>query len=379
MNVKHLLEEIHASNIDHFIGVPDSTLKVFCDYLNQHVDHEHHYVPVNEGAAVALGAGLYLGTKKPTCIYMQNSGIGNAINPIASLINEKVYDIPMLFLIGYRGEPGQKDEPQHKFQGEITLPQLSVLNIAYDVLSKETTQEQLQAIFSNVRKALQANKQYALVIKKGTFEKQESSFNFENPYTILRETAIQHILEKTDTNSLIVSTTGKISREVYEQSDALFHNHDNVFLTVGSMGHCSMIALGLAKSHPEKTIYCLDGDGAALMHMGSMAFLSQQKCTNMMHIVLNNNAHESVGGMPTDCQTTQFVEIAKAAGYQHCYQASTLSEVDMYLDKLSKVEGTKFLEIQVMLGSRDDLGRPKESAVENKEKFMEYIHRNEEN
>lgn len=372
MQTNLFVNKINSLGIEDFIGVPDSTLKGLCDYLNLNYDSKHHFIPVNEGAAVALAAGIYLGNQKVSCVYMQNSGIGNAINPIASLINEKVYDIPMLFVIGYRGEPGIKDEPQHKFQGEITIPLMNCLDIKSTIIHSETTEEELDAIMKEVQTTLASGKQYAIIVKKGSFDKAES-FQFENNNTIIREEAIRSILKETMENDIVVSTTGKISREVYEQCDLLFGNHDRAFLTVGSMGHASMIALGIALKNPKRKVYCIDGDGAALMHMGSMVFLAQQPCKNLIHITLNNKAHESVGGMPTNCQNFSFASMAEISGYSHAKHISKLEELADQLAECDSTKGPYYFEIPVALDSRSDLGRPKESAVDNKRAFMNHI------
>lgn len=375
MKTNQLMNGFTQLGIDTYAGVPDSTLQCFCDYLNQNVSQKHHYVTVNEGAAVALGAGCYLADGKPVCVYMQNSGIGNALNPIASLINDKVYEIPMLFLIGYRGEPGIHDEPQHKFQGEITLPLLEVLSIEYAVLSKETSQEEWTRELNRAQTCLQKKRQFAFVIKKGTFEK-EPRFVFDNGHSLKREEAIETILKQIRQDDIIVSTTGKISREVYEQCDRLFGHHDQVFLTVGSMGHASMIALGIAEKK-QKRVICMDGDGAALMHMGSMAFIANQKCEHLVHITLNNQAHESVGGMPTHCQSTDLSKVAEACGYAYVKRIKTKDEIKDVFQKIKAQSGPAYIEIMVGMESRADLGRPKESAVENKEHFMNFLHKEE--
>lgn len=371
MKTKVFIEQLEQLGIMDYIGVPDSTLKNFCDYLYTNFS-QHHFVTVNEGAAVALAAGMYLGDKKVSCVYMQNSGIGNAINPIASLINEQVYDIPMLFVIGYRGEPGKKDEPQHKFQGEITLPLLECLNIAYETIDEKTSEAELLAIIKQAQQVISQNKQFAIIVKKGSFE-DTSSYHFHNSYTLQREKAIREILKLTQEDDLIVSTTGKISREVYEQCNDLFQNHDRAFLTVGSMGHASMIALGIALKNPKRRVICLDGDGAALMHMGSMSFIAHQKCHNLIHITLNNEAHESVGGMPTDCQGQSFATIASACGYETVNCVDNETELTTVLKEYLASQKLTYLEVKVALGARKDLGRPKETAVENKQCFMEHV------
>ncbi|BFN05008.1 phosphonopyruvate decarboxylase [Clostridium tetani] len=372
MKVETIIKQIKGLGIQSIVGVPDSTLKEFCDYMNyENPRNLKHYVPANEGAAVGLAAGIYLGTGKPACIYMQNSGIGNAANPIISLLNKEVYDIPALFIVGWRGEPGIHDEPQHKFQGMITKELFELLNIKNEVISCNTTDEQLKTIFEVARNELNNNKQFAIIIKKGTFEKRGNKAH-KNSYEILREDAIKEILKQIEVTDMIVSTTGKISREVYEQSDIILGGHKQNFLTVGSMGHSSMIALGLAKEHGNRRIYCIDGDGAVLMHMGSLAFIAKQNPNNLIHIVLNNDAHESVGGMPTCAVDVNIGNIARACGYPKVYHVYSLNELTTVLKKAKATNELCLIEIKVRLESRNDLGRPKESARENKENFMKY-------
>lgn len=372
MKVENIINKIQSIGINSIIGVPDSTLKEFCDYINYENPNDlKHYVPANEGAAVGLAAGIYLGSGKPACVYMQNSGIGNAVNPIASLLNQEVYDIPALFLVGWRGEPGIHDEPQHKFQGIITRELFEVLNIKNSVIDGTTTDEDLNTIFNEAEKALKNNKQYAIIVKKGTFEKRKESVH-KNSYELVRENAIKEILSSIQKDEMIISTTGKISREVYEQSDIILGGHEQNFLTVGSMGHASMIALGLAKENEDKKVYCIDGDGAVLMHMGALPFIAHENPRNLVHIVLNNDAHESVGGMPTGAVGVDIGDIAKSAGYKNVFKASNLEELKCALKSSKSVKELSLIEVKVSLDSRADLGRPKESARENKENFMKY-------
>lgn len=372
MKVENIINKIQSIGINSIIGVPDSTLKEFCDYINYENPNDlKHYVPANEGAAVGLAAGIYLGSGKPACVYMQNSGIGNAVNPIASLLNQEVYDIPALFLVGWRGEPGVHDEPQHKFQGIITRELFEVLNIKTSVIDGTTTDEDLNTIFNEAEKALKNNKQYAIIVKKGTFEKRKESVH-KNSYELVRENAIKEILSSIQKDDMIISTTGKISREVYEQSDIILGGHEQNFLTVGSMGHASMIALGLAKENEDKKVYCIDGDGAVLMHMGALPFIAHENPRNLVHIVLNNDAHESVGGMPTGAVGVDIGDIAKSAGYKNVFKASNLEELKCALKSSKSVKELSLIEVKVSLDSRADLGRPKESARENKENFMKY-------
>lgn len=372
MKASKLLSRLENMGIDTITGVPDSTLKQFCDGVQTYEGNLKHYVTANEGAAVGVAIGTYLASGKPACVYMQNSGIGNMVNPLASLVNGDVYGIPMLFIVGWRGEPGVKDEPQHVFQGKITCELFETLAVAYSVIDKNTTEEEIDAILHEAGMMLERGEQFAMIVKKGTFEKEEP-FVWENGNPMVREDVLGHILQALPRDTAIVSTTGKISRELYEQSDRLYGGHENLFMTVGGMGHASMIAFGVAKQRPDKTVVCIDGDGAALMHMGAMPFIASQAPENYYHIVINNRAHESVGAMPTGCQGTSFVQIAQAAGYQAAYKLETLEEVKQIGKHIGEEKGPVFIEIPVSLESRSDLGRPKESARENKEGFMAFL------
>lgn len=372
MKAEKFIEYVKKSGIESIIGVPDSTLKQFCDYLNTDgKDELNHMVPPNEGAAIGIATGVFLATNKPACVYMQNSGLGNIVNPITSLANEKVYDIPMLLVIGWRGEPGFHDEPQHKFMGEITKDLLSVLDIEYSVIGKETSDKELEGVFDIANQNLSKNKQYAIIVKKDTFEKRTGG-DYKNKYSFVREDAIKIILESLKKNDFVVSTTGKISREVYEEADIVCGQHRQEFLTVGGMGHASMIALGIASNHKDKRVFCIDGDGAVLMHMGSLAFISSQSPKNLIHICINNEAHESVGGMPTGAKGQEYSAVAKACGYKEVYSTDNDNDLKDILKKIEDVDGPIFIEIKVSMYSRENLGRPKESAIENKENFMKY-------
>lgn len=374
MEVEQAVREMKKAGIRNFTGVPDSTLKPFCDYLNSGMDSGlKHYVTADEGGALALAIGTFLGGGGVSCVYMQNSGIGNIVNPFTSLASKDIYEIPVLFLIGWRGEPGEKDEPQHKFMGEITESLLSVLGIGSVIADRNTTEEMWKKMLADAGKQFAQNRPYAILIKKGTFDSVQYG-KYENNYSLNREEAIRMILKGAgQEETVIVSTTGKISREVYEQSDSLYGNHDHTFLTVGGMGYASMIACGIAQSQPDKKVYCLDGDGAALMHMGNLVFLGREKISGYIHICLNNHAHESVGGMPTPCGKMSFSTVAQECGYQYAAEVRTKAELACELEKLKERRGPVFLEVKVSLESRENLGRPKESPVENKKRFMKKI------
>jgi phosphonopyruvate decarboxylase len=371
MKAEVLARYIEQLGIEVLAGVPDSALKEFCDYINSEESKFTHYAAHNEGAAVGIAAGIYLSTGKPVCIYMQNSGIGNAINPITSIANTEVYSIPMLLIVGYRGSSDSPDEPQHKFMGRITEPMLDCMEIEYAIIDKNTTEAELKTVFIKISNELQNKKQFALIVKRNTFN-QHKSINYSNCYKLNREKTIERIIESAE-NSLIVSTTGKISREVYEQSNRILGYHKQCFLTVGGMGHASMIAFGIARSNPKKRVICLDGDGAVLMHMGSLAFIGQQGINNLIHICLNNGSHESVGGMPTASQDINLAEIAQKCGYSKTCVINTEDELKELMKSFNELESLTFIEIKVASTSRDSLGRPKESALVNANNFMNYL------
>jgi len=369
MKAELLAQYIKQLGIEVLTGVPDSTLKEFCDYINSEQTGLVHYTVPNEGSAVGIAAGTYLSTGKPACIYMQNSGIGNTVNPVTSIANAEVYSIPIFFIVGYRGAPGTKDEPQHKFMGRITERIFDCLEIEYEVIDKNTSETELNGVFGKIKNTLENKKQFALIIKKDTFDKRVNA-DYSNGNKLNREYVISELIKKTDSNDLIVSTTGKISREVYEQSDLVLNNHKQCFLTVGGMGHASMIAFGIAKKSPSKRVICMDGDGAALMHLGNMAFIGKQNVQNLVHICLNNEAHESVGGMPTAAPDFRYAEAARVCGYPSVFEIKTESEFGNLMEKFKNLKGLIFIEIKVANTSRDDLVRPKETALENAAQFM---------
>lgn len=371
MKAQELLQRIEEMGIEVITGVPDSTLKQFCDGLQTYRGNLKHYVPANEGAAVGIAVGTYLASGRPACVYLQNSGIGNTVNPLASLANKEVYGIPMLFIVGWRGEPGVKDEPQHVFQGRITCALYDVLEVPYSVVEAKTTAEEIEDILARADEYLKKNEQYAIIVKKGTFEADEK-FVWENGNELNREYVLGRLLEMIPRDAAIVSTTGKISRELYVQSNRLYGDHNSLFMTVGGMGHASMIAFGIACQREDKKVFCIDGDGAALMHMGALPFIAENAPKNYVHIVINNQAHESVGAMPTGCGRAKLFEIARAAGYPVARQITSEEELTALAGELAQIQGLAFYEILVSLESRADLPRPAETARHNRDAFMEY-------
>ena len=357
--------------VEFFTGVPDSLLKNFCAYITDHCG-KNHVIAANEGGAVGFAAGCYLATGKMACVYMQNSGQGNAVNPLASLADPDVYSIPMLLIIGWRGMPGVHDEPQHVKQGKITLELMKTLDIPTEILP-DATAKACACVKKLLKRAMKESRPVAVVVKKGLFEDYKLQHKEADIAKVKREAVIEKILKSLPRNAVVVSTTGMISREVYETRERLRSKvevekgvscHTRDFLTVGSMGHASQIALGIAKMQPKRPVYCIDGDGASIMQMGNMAIVGQSKCKNLTHIVLNNAAHDSVGGQPTVGGAIKLRAIAKACGYKvvHSLHCST--------SDLKSSTSPKFLELRVAKGARKDLGRPKEKPQENKALFM---------
>ncbi len=364
---------VRALNADFFTGVPDSQLKALCDYLmnTYGIDPNHHIIAANEGNCTAIAAGYHLATSKVPVIYMQNSGEGNIINPVASLLNEKVYAIPAIFVIGWRGEPGIHDEPQHIFQGEITLRLLDDLGIEHMVVDTDTTEQNLLEKMEEFKPILKSGKNVAFVIRKGALS-YDQKVTYQNDNHMSREEIIRHIVHASSDDP-VICTTGKASRELFEIREALHQGHQRDFLTVGSMGHSSSIALGIAIHQPGRKIWCIDGDGAALMHLGAMAVIGATGPKNMVHILINNSAHETVGGMPTVCGQIDIPALALACGYPKVYSASSFQELDEVLDKAKASEELCFLEVKCSIGARADLGRPTTSALENKQAFMHFL------
>ena len=370
MKVEKLLEIIGA---DFYTGVPDSQLKALCDYLmnTYGIDQHHHIIAANEGNCVGLAAGYHLATGKVPVVYMQNSGEGNIINPLASLLNDKVYAIPMIFIIGWRGEPGIHDEPQHIYQGEVTVKLMEDMDVKTFIIGKDTSEDELKSAMDNFNRLFQNGKQVAFIIRKGALE-YGAKVVYKNDNTMTREEIIQHIIKATGEDP-IVSTTGKASRELFETRVANGQSHQYDFLTVGSMGHSSSIALGVALNKPDKKIWCIDGDGAVLMHMGSMAVIGANSPNNLVHIVINNGAHETVGGMPTVASKTDIVAIAKACGYHNAVSVNSFDELDKELQNARISNELCLIEVRCSIGARADLGRPTTTAIENKKGFMSFL------
>ena len=370
IDCKKFYDILMEKGIDFFTGVPDSLLKDFCAYITD--NSKNNIITANEGNAIALVAGYHLSTGKIGLVYMQNSGQGNSANPLISLVDPEVYSIPLLLFIGWRGEPGEKDEPQHIKQGRITLDFLKTLGIPYQILP-ENIDEAKKSLDVAIDSIKIRSAPYALIVRNGTFEKYELKNNIKTSYELSREDAIKLIIDKLDERDIVVSTTGKISRELFEYREKLGQRHERDFLTVGSMGHSSSIALGVALQKPNNKIYCFDGDGAVIMHMGALSIIGSEGPKNFKHIVFNNGAHDSVGGQPTAGFNIDFPLIAKACGYKLTLKAETKDEVKEMISLLKFKDGPCLLEIKINKGHRKDLGRPTTTPIQNKEAFMEFL------
>jgi len=371
----HFFQLLADSDIDFYIGVPDSLLKQLCLCIDDNISNDKHIITANEGNAIALASGYHLGTKKLPVVYMQNSGIGNAINPLLSLSDQEVYSIPMLVLIGWRGEPGVKDEPQHVKQGKVQLDLLDSINIPYKIISNDDKNWQ-NKVKHGIAEAQSGNRPYAIVVKKGTFDDYNKESAVTDSDLMSREDALEIILEHFPEDAVIVSTTGKTSREIFEIRENKNEPHYKDFLTVGSMGHCSSIALGIALTQPHRKVICIDGDGAFLMHMGSLATIGKAQPNNFYHILLNNYVHESVGGQKTAIDSIDVQNVVKSMDYKNVIAAKTKNELINNIDSFFKNTGPNFMEVKLKPGSRIDLGRPTIKPIENKHNFMKYLDNN---
>jgi phosphonopyruvate decarboxylase len=367
-------DQLASHGVEFFTGVPDSLLKEFCLCIDDRISNDKHIIAANEGNAVALASGYYLAQESIPLVYMQNSGLGNAVNPLLSLCDPDVYSIPLLVMIGWRGEPGVKDEPQHVTQGRVQIELLEALGLPYEIISKDD--DQFYKKISNVIEiAKNENRPVVLLIKKGTFEKYKTEIIQPDDQRMNREEALEIILENLDDNSIIVSTTGKTSREIFEIREKRGQTHEQDFLTVGSMGHCSSIALGIALAKPHREVVCIDGDGAMLMHLGSLTSIASMKPKNFRHILMNNEVHESVGGQETAAKYLDLSAIVEAVGSSKVFKAATPNDLKTNITNFITCSGPSFLEVKIKPGSREDLGRPTVKPADNKENFMKFLNK----
>ena len=362
-------DTLSEHGLNTFAGVPDSLLKALCAYVADNAAPQNNGTTANEGNAIGFAAGHYMATGKPAVVYMQNSGLGNTVNPLTSLTDPQAYSIPALLIVGWRGEPDVKDEPQHKKMGEITCSQLDLLGIPYSVIDKDTAN--VADIIQTASKHMaEKNSPYAIVVRKGAFEAYKLQSIVTTSFELSREDAVKLVADSVDESGVIVSTTGKTSRELFEHRVSKGQGHEKDFLSIGSMGHASSIALAIALAKPERQVYCFDGDGAALMHMGSLPVIAGLSPSNYKHIVFNNGAHDSVGGQPTVGHGIDLPAIALASGYKAAFKAETAEEVRARLSEMQKMDGPVLLEILVNKGARSDLGRPTNTPHGNRAAFM---------
>ncbi len=371
MKCEEFWEVLQQKNFTFFTGVPDSTFKgwmsFLADYNNQGLTN---IIATNEGEAVAIAAGYHLATNKIGIVYMQNSGLGNTINPLTSLIDPEVYAIPVLMLIGWRGEPTVHDEPQHKKMGRITLTLLQTLEIPYAILSP-TPEEAVSQIQVAIDYMTKNHAPYAFIMRNTTLDSytQQQIPKFTSDLT--RETAIVRIVQHLSSNDAIISTTGKTSRELFETR---IHRSEKPcdFYTVGSMGYASAIGLGISLLHKGKIII-LDGDGAMLMHLGNLTTIGHYLPSRYYHICIDNQSHESTGGQPTVSETVKFPQIAQSVGYRAIYRAETQTELEQILPTFFQADSPALLVIHVKPGSRANLGRPTTTPQENKLAFQQHL------
>jgi len=363
------------NDIEFFTGVPDSLLKYFCAYVTDNVSEDDHIIAANEGNAIGVAAGYHLATGNIPLVYMQNSGMGNATNPLLSLVNKEVYNIPVLLMIGWRGEPGKKDACQHIKQGRITRELLNTMEIPNYVLPENISKSR-DLIEEIVGCMKEDGKPRALVVRRGTFSEYTLNQTDEVKCEMSREEAIEKIVKSVDwgaEENLVVSSTGKISRELYEVRDRLDHGHEKDFLMVGSMGHASQIALGVALKNEDKQVICMEGDGSLIMHMGGLSTISLNEAENFKHVILNNCAHDSVGGQPTASPVVDFPKIADGAGYKKVMKAENSFELEEKMEELLACEGPALLEVRVQKGARKELGRPDIRPLDRKDMFMDFL------
>lgn len=365
-------EALQKRDLTFFAGVPDSLLKDFCSYVTDALPASRHVITANEGSAVALATGYHLATGKIPVVYLQNSGVGNMVNPLLSLADPEVYGVPMLLVVGWRGEPNVKDEPQHVKQGRVMPEMFRSMEIPGDTIGPDSKdfEAQLDRAVVTMR---EKRCPYVLSIRKDTFDAYKLKTKEKNPYVMTREAAIEAILDAVGADDVVVATTGKASRELYELRQKRGEKDRADFLVVGSMGHCSQIALGVALEKPNKRVFCLDGDGAAIMHMGGFTTIGRLAPKNLFHILINNGAHESVGGQSTGAFALDWSAIAKASGYVAASTVDTADTLKQAVAAMTSAVGPLLLEVRTCQGSRADLGRPKSTPLENKNQFMRAV------
>lgn len=354
VNQQYLFESLKKMGIDFYTGVPDSLLNNFCLYMVQNIPDGQHVMAANEGNAVAIAAGHYMATGKIPIVYMQNSGIGNATNPLLSLTHDCVYGIPMILVIGWRGDPAINDHAQHKKQGELTPVLMKDMDIPYEILDDENTV--IQKFEWAVSKTKEISSPVALIAKKAILTEKVKKQEYPESGLMNREEAVSAVVDVLGEDAIYLGTTGRATREVHEQLKIHGVSEGHEFQNVGSMGHVSSVGLGIALAKPEQKVVVFDGDAATVMHMGALATNCRYKAGNMIHIVLNNGVNESVGGQPSAGYLVDLTKIAAACGYKTSVHAVTRKEELQTLVREHKNDGMPlFIDVHVRQGIRSDM------------------------
>jgi phosphonopyruvate decarboxylase len=370
-----LFNQLQSLNIDFFTGVPDSLLNDFFLYFETNLKKNKHVIAANEGNAIAIAAGYHLATGNIPLVYMQNSGIGNAMNPLLSLTHQTVYSIPMILIMGWRGggDSAGSDWVQHKRQGELTTVLLEDMNIPYKIVDNDN--DAINHFLWAVEQVKIINSPVDLIIKKGILAKIKKEQIYQTDSILMnREEAMDIVLDYFPSDTIYLATTGRATRELHELKSKRKLPHDSEFLNVGAMGHTSSIALGIALGRPDRRVVCFDGDSAAIMHLGAFTTAGKLKPCNFLHIILNNGVHESVGGQKSAGQIADMTAIAKAAGY-NTIEKPVITKQDLIntLDSLQKKDEPAFIDLHIRQGIREDIPTLNITHIEMKENLMKNL------
>ncbi len=377
----HFVDQLAALGVRFVAGVPDTILCELAGRLGAPDSPLRHLVACNEGAAVAAAIGHHLASGAVAAVYLQNSGLGHAANPLASLAAPEVCSIPLLLLVGWRGELADDgtqlaDEPQHRLQGRLTPAQLDLLGIAHETLGPADS-DPAAALRRLLRLALRRQRPVALLLRRGTFAPAPAG-SVGPPLAagapqMSREQAIEACLRALPAGAATVATTGMASRELFDLRRRRGEPHDLDFLVVGAMGHASHVALGLCCADPGRPVLCLDGDGAALMHLGALASCAGAR--GLLHVVLNNGAHESVGCQPTSAPALRLAALARACGYARVATVRSAASLEAAVRDFLEGGQSGFIEAVCRVGHRADLGRPALAPREAARQFMRALRR----
>ena len=364
------VDHLHKQGVTMYTGVPDSLLKHLGSHIMAALPREQHVIAANEGGAVAIAMGHYLRTGSPAVVYLQNSGIGNTINPLLSLADADVYGTPMLVIVGWRGQPGVKDEPQHVKQGRVMEALLDAIEVPWSVLPRDPVTAET-TMSEAIKVAIDRSSPYVILVEKGTFGDAHVSLPPASAEGLAsREDALISMADAVGSGAIIVSTTGMLSRELFEHRQRTGQSGERDFLTVGGMGHASSIALGIAMRETEREVWCFDGDGALLMHLGGLAVIAHHAPPNYFHVVFNNGVHDSVGGQPTSVSVVDVAATARALGYRYASSTDDLATTSNAVAALRRHGGPALLELRVRPGNRSGIGRPTRTPAESKRAFM---------